>query len=174
MDASEEFKIVPAAGYSARIGEVVCMMERVRARTLEAVDGLTVAQLDHLVDDRANSIGALLAHVAAMEAAHAIVAFENRVPSAEEMAQFGAALSLGEAARQAIRGNSLGHYVEELAAVRERTLAGLREQDDAWLAEERPYLGGAVTNNHYIWFHVAEDEINHRGQINWLRKRLPG
>jgi hypothetical protein len=23
------------------------------------------------------------------------------------------------------------------------------------------------------WFHVAEDEINHRGQIRWLRPRLP-
>jgi hypothetical protein len=28
-------------------------------------------------------------------------------------------------------------------------------------------------NNHFKWFHVFEDEINHRGQIRWLRARLP-
>jgi hypothetical protein len=28
-------------------------------------------------------------------------------------------------------------------------------------------------NVHWAWFHAAEDEINHRGQIRWLRKRLP-
>jgi len=27
-------------------------------------------------------------------------------------------------------------------------------------------------NAHFAWFHVAEDEINHRGQIRWLRARL--
>jgi hypothetical protein len=27
-------------------------------------------------------------------------------------------------------------------------------------------------NAHWAWFHVAEDEINHRGQIRWLRSRL--
>jgi hypothetical protein len=25
-----------------------------------------------------------------------------------------------------------------------------------------------------LWFHTAEDEINHRGQMRWLRARLPG
>ena len=28
-------------------------------------------------------------------------------------------------------------------------------------------------NAHWAWFHVAEEEINHRGQIRWLRVRLP-
>ena len=28
-------------------------------------------------------------------------------------------------------------------------------------------------NAHWAWFHVAEEEINHRGQIRWLRARLP-
>jgi hypothetical protein len=27
-------------------------------------------------------------------------------------------------------------------------------------------------NAHFAWFHAAEDEISHRGQIRWLRKRL--
>jgi hypothetical protein len=27
-------------------------------------------------------------------------------------------------------------------------------------------------NAHFAWFHTAEDEVNHRGQMRWLRKRL--
>lgn len=26
-------------------------------------------------------------------------------------------------------------------------------------------------NNYFKWFHVFEDELNHRGQIRWLRIR---
>ena len=48
----------------------------------------------------------------------------------------------------------------------------MRERDDDWLAEES---SGNVVRNHFgMWFHVCEHEANHRGQITWLRKRLPG
>ena len=40
--------------------------------------------------------------------------------------------------------------------------------------EETPFWGGQPANNYFKWFHVFEDEINHRGQIRWLCKRLPG
>lgn len=60
-------------------------------------------------------------------------------------------------------------YLGELAAVRRGTLDALAARDDAWLE-------GAVgpaprINAHWAWFHVAEDEINHRGQIRWLCAR---
>lgn len=170
---SERYRIVQVAGYAPRVGELVCMMDRVRVRTLEAVTGLTTAQLDHLHDASSNSIGALLAHMAAVETVHGIVSFENRAPTAEERAKFGAALSLGDAARREIRGNPLDHYLAALVAIRAHTKEHLRGKSDAWLAEERPHADGALANNYYIWFHVPEDETNHRGQINWLRKRLP-
>ena len=172
MGDSDRFKIVSVAGYSPRIGELVCMMDRVRARTLEAVEGLTVAQLDHRFDERANSISMLLVHMAAVESLHAIVSFENRAPTTDERAGLDPALALGEAMWKAVHGKSLAQYLEMLEYTRERTKRQLRTKDDAWLAEERDYVGGAKANNHYIWFHVPEDETNHRGQITWLRKRL--
>ena len=170
---SDRFKIEPVAGYAPRVGELVCMMDRVRVRTIETVAGLTVAQLDHLHDPESNSIGALLAHMAAIETVHGIVSFENRAPTKEERERLGAALTLGDAARREIRGKPLEHYLAALVAVRARTKERLREKTDAWLTEERLYAGGSRANNYYIWFHVPEDETNHRGQITWLRKRLP-
>ena len=43
-------------------------------------------------------------------------------------------------------------------------------RDDDWL--EAPLAALPRMNAHWAWFHVAEDEINHRGQIRWLRARL--
>lgn len=173
MGVDDRYKIVSEAGYAPRIGELVCAMDRVRARTLEAVAGLSLVQLDHLHDAHSNSIGALLAHMAAVETLHAIGSFEARMPTPEEFAGLSAAFSLGDAARVTIKGRPLEYYLGELARVRESTKARLRNKTDAWLQEEREYAGGSRTNNHYIWFHVPEDETNHRGQITWLRKRLP-
>lgn len=55
----------------------------------------------------------------------------------------------------------LVHYIERSASVRERTLAELRNRSD----EEREVSPGRVTNHYFCWFHVIEDELNHRGQI---------
>lgn len=43
------------------------------------------------------------------------------------------------------------------------TLKGLASRDDAWL--DQSLSVAPVLNVHWAWFHVAEDEINHRGQI---------
>ena len=62
-------------------------------------------------------------------------------------------------------------YLEELAAVRDATLQGLAARDDAWL--ESVVVPAPRLNVHWAWFHVMEDEVNHRGQMRWLRARLP-
>jgi uncharacterized damage-inducible protein DinB len=164
-------RIDPVPGYAPAIGRLVAMLAAARATTLEAVEGLSVAGLDHLHDARSNSIGALLAHVAAVEWWYQRLTFEGRVPSAGEEAPRLAALDLGERARREIRGRELGSYLAELDEVRAATLAALAARDDDWL--ERPLAARPEMNAHGAWFHVAEDEISHRGQIRWLRARLP-
>jgi uncharacterized damage-inducible protein DinB len=165
------YRILPIPGYTPTIGRLVGMLTYARDTTLAAVNGLTPAQLDHLHDDRSNSIGALLAHIAAVERGYQIVTFEEREPSARETAAWSPALKLGDEGRQKIRGNDLAFYTEELIRTRQATLAALAQHDDAWL--EAPLKIAPNLNAHWAWFHVAEDEINHRGQIRWLRARLP-
>lgn len=84
------FRIEPLPGYTPTIGRLVGMLTYARKTTLDAVDGLSMAELDHLQD------GAL----------------------------------------------------------------------------ERTVSAAPAMNAHWAWFHVAEDEISHRGQIRWLRARL--
>ena len=147
------------------------MLSYARQTTLTAVEGLTREQLDYLHDERSNSIGALLAHVAAVERGYQLVTFEEREPIAAENDAWSAALKLGDKGRREIRGHELQLYVDELRRTREATLASLSARDDAWL--EAPLRIAPALNAHWAWFHVAEDEVNHRGQIRWLRKRLP-
>jgi uncharacterized damage-inducible protein DinB len=150
------------------------MMTYARRTTLEAATGLTTKQLDHLHDPSSNSIGALLMHIAAVEVAYQRATFERRDLTDADRARWGAALDLGERARHEIRGHALQHYVDALTETRSASLRELAQRDDNWLEETTPFWGGHPANNYFKWFHVFEDEINHRGQIRWLRRRLAG
>ncbi len=163
-----EYAVKGATGYSEKIGELVFMLEHVREGTLQTISDWNEEQLDFIAHDTGNSAGALLAHIAAIEKVHQLISFENRDFSAEEWAEWGTAIELGAKAREDIGGHPLSQYVEILAAVRADTLSELKTKDDSWLYEERHWPNGVPYNMYYLWFHVLEDEISHRGQIRAL------
>ena len=84
-------RIEPLPGYTPTIGRLVSMLMYSRATLLAAVDGLSRDQLDRLHDARSNSIGALLAHVAAVERWYQVLTFEDREPAEKEDAAWFAA-----------------------------------------------------------------------------------
>lgn len=166
------FLVEPEQGFSPQIGLLVSMMNYVRFTTLEAVEGLTVDQLDFLLDERANSIGMLLEHIPSVEEYYqrnTLGLSDNAATS--ERTRLGAVL--GDEARAKIRGQALPYYLDRLQKVRDRTLAAFADLDDAWLAEQQPFGNQVSANNHFKWFHVFEDELSHRGQIRLIRRRLP-
>ena len=163
-------RIEPLPGYAPTIGRLVGMLTYARHTTLAAVEGLSMAELDHLHDDTSNSIGALLAHLAVVERGYQCMTFEDRAPTLVERASWEPALTLGPEGRRVLRGKPLEHYMHELDEVRRLTLEALATRDDAWL--EQSLSAAPAMNAHWAWFHVAEDEINHRGQMRWLRARL--
>jgi len=165
------FLIEDVPGFTPQIGRLVGMIKYVRATTLQAVHGMTQEQLDHVQDGQSNSIGALLAHIAAVEFAYQVITFERRDLNDKENAEWGAALDLGDTARREIKGRPLEHYARVLEEVRTRTLSEFAKRNDNWLYEQSPW-GPGVANNYFMWFHVFEDELSHRGQIRWLRKRI--
>lgn len=167
------YQIVASAGCATEVGRLVSAMDRVRERTVNAVNGLSIRELDHLHDAHSDSIGALLMHIAAVETFHGIVSFENRMPRPEEYVPWHVAFTLGDQARAEINGKPLSYYLETLDRVRETTRQQLRARPDAWLLEQRTYVDHEPANNWYIWFHVPEDETGHRTEISWLRRRLP-
>ena len=165
----------PREGFSPQIGTLVSMLNWMRTSILQPVQGLTVAQLDHLHDEKANSIGALLLHLAAIERLYQVNTFEGRKwgdVKSETEKEWGAAARLGDEARKSIKGHELAYYLGKLKEVREHTLAELRKRDDAWLMQVDS-SAGEPTNNYCKWFHVCEHESHHNGQVTWLKSRLP-
>jgi len=166
--------LVAPPGYSPTVGALVAMLTYTRASTIAAVDALTVADLDHQHDATANPIGVLLAHIGAIEWSLLTWTLEGAQPAPQEWGEFGPLIRLGPDAWAAARGRSLDELLARLASLRERTLAGLQRVDDAWLTNHAslPWMPNPTTNL-WTWYHVMEDELNHRGQIRWLRSRLP-
>jgi uncharacterized damage-inducible protein DinB len=171
MTDNDLFLIAERPGFTPEIGRLVSMMNYVRFTTLSAVAGLSVDDLDYVHDAQSNSIGALLAHIAATEVGYQAATFYARDLNDAEKQEWGAAFSLGERARSEIKGQELSHYVKQLEQVRDKTLAELRQRNDEWLDEQTFASSGQGVNNYFKWFHVFGHEINHRGQIRWLRAR---
>ncbi|MET7020914.1 DinB family protein [Bacillus mycoides] len=166
-----DYRIRSVDGYTKNIGELVSMLEHTRAVTLQGINELSVEQLDLIMPSGGNSIGALLKHIAAIEKAHQLISFQKRDFTKEELEIWEDALYLGEAGKS-IRGYDIPYYVQLLQSVREESLKYLSEVDDTWLMSERKWPNGVAYNQHYLWFHVLEDEISHRGQIKMLKNKL--
>jgi hypothetical protein len=168
--------IGPRDGFSPQIGTLVSMLTWMRNAILPEPGSLSVAQLDYLHDAKANTIGALLLHLAATERLYQAHTFEERAWGNWDEAtkkQWLVPMNLGDEARKMVKGNTLAFYLDALREVRERTLAELRKRDDAWLMQVDREWSWGPTNNYCKWFHVCEHESNHNGQIKWIRNRLP-
>ncbi len=125
---------------------------------------------------KSNSIGALISHLGAVDKYYQVNAFEGRDMTDAEKKLWADAMELGDNGRKNIRGKDLKYYIDMITEVREKTLAEFKKKDDAWLLAVDPKFGdGKIPfNTYWKWFHVCEHESNHRGQIAWLKKRLPG
>jgi uncharacterized damage-inducible protein DinB len=167
----------PKEGFSPQIGTLVSMMNWMRSAILRPVRNMTVEQLDYLHDDKSNSIGAMLLHLAATEKYYQLHTFEGiKWGSWDDKIkkQWDVAMKLGENGRKSIKGNNLEYYLSALSEVRENTLREFKKRDDKWLLTVDNGWGWGPTNNYCKWFHVCEHESNHNGQIKWIKSRLPG
>jgi hypothetical protein len=167
-----DYRIKTVGGFSPRIGELVSMLEHTRAVTLEEIKDLSEGWLDYLTDAGSNSIGSLLLHIASIEYVHQVISFENRDINERELKQWRFALELGDGARKTINKHSVHFYIDELTKVRETTLSKFKGLSDDWLFQEKEWGNGVPYNHYYLWFHVLEDEMNHRGQIRAIKRMI--
>lgn len=176
-DADDSINIIgPKQGFSPHIGTMVSMMNWMRTAVMYPVKNLTVNQLDYLLDAKANTIGALLLHLAATERYYQLNTFEGKKWGSWDDSirrKWDIPMTLGEEARKTIKGNDLNYYLNILNEVREKTIAEFKKRDDKWLLTADKGWSWGPTNNYCKWFHVCEHESNHNGQIKWIKSRLP-
>ncbi|MBM7584153.1 putative damage-inducible protein DinB [Bacillus pakistanensis] len=147
------------------------MMTYARKTTLDLLENISIDELDFQYNKDANSIGMLLEHMIAVEKIYQKLTFES--VTEDELEEFAEtlepALSLGEKAN-ILKGRTAESYIQELDQVRQKTLEFFSTQSTKWLYEETDWWYDEKANNFFKWFHVFEDEINHRGQIRIIKK----
>ncbi len=165
--------IGPIEGYSPQIGTLVSMLAWISDSVIRVTKKLSIEELDYVHDKNSNSIGALMMHVAATEVIYQDITFYNLDDfSKANKEKWGIAMDLGADAQTKIKGNNVTYYTDAMNEARSKSLAEFKKRDDAWLLSgETPKWDW---NNYCKWFHVVEHFANHRGQITWYSKRLPG
>ena len=127
--------IGPKPGYTPQAGTLVSMLTWMRDANgvLRATEGLTQADLDYLFDKNANTIGALMLHLAATETYYGMHTFQGMKwdswPDSVKK-QWDPAMELGDAGRQTIKGHDLDFYLSNLQEVREKSLAEFKKRGD--------------------------------------------
>ncbi len=160
-------------GFTPQISRLIGMMNYARETTLQTVQGLTIAELDLLPDPNGNSIGMLLEHMVSVEFYYQAFTFNEDQDWQAVLPQRSLWVGeLGTLGREKIKGHKLRYYLENLRLTREKTLAEFAKRDDTWLEEAVPFWG-TTGNRYFSWFHVFEDEINHRGQMRLIAKHIP-
>ncbi|MCC1484730.1 mycothiol transferase [Winogradskyella immobilis] len=162
-----QYAIKPEKGYSQDIGNMISMLDNLKTRVENNVKDLDVKGTDFLLDENANSPGAIIYHLAATEAYYQVYTFEKRQFNKEEEAKWGTALSLGDKARAEFKDKPIQYYMDIYDEVRAKTKELLKTKDDKWFTKEN----GGLTN-HFSWFHVMEHQANHMGQLALITKRI--
>ena len=163
------FVIGEREGFAREVGVLASMLENARHFLLGAVRDLETEKLDAPPGAATNTIGSLLAHLDAAENLFQRLTFEGRMFNEKEKARYWPAFELEGSDRP--KGRALASYLDALADTRDRTLAGMRGRDDAWLRASRTFAR-LPANTHYYWLHYLQDEARHTGQIILIRKHL--
>jgi len=162
-------KIEPPKGYSNDIGNMISMLDNLKARVERNVAYLDQEGTDFLLDENANSPGAIIYHLAATEAYYQVYTFEGRGFNKEEAKKWQTAMNLGEEGRNTFKGKPISYYIDIYDAVRAKTKELLKTKDDEWFAKK---VKGSSMTNHWAWFHVMEHQANHMGQLALITKRI--
>ena len=166
-------RIGPIEGYTPQICTLISMLEWISDSVIRVTKKLSVEELDYLHDKNSNSIGALMMHVAATEVIYQDITFKNLNNfSAVHNEKWGIAMDMGPEAQTKIKGNNITYYTDAMYEARSKSLVEFKKRDDEWLLAGE--TKGSGMNNYCKWFHVTEHFANHRGQITWYSKRLPG
>lgn len=168
--------IGPREGYDPQVVTLLSTMNMMRAWVIDSVKDLSVEQLDFQIDEKSNSIGAMLLHLAATEKYYQLHTFDGLewgTWSEDIKAEWDVASGMGKLGREQIVGNEVEFYLKKLEEVREVTKKEFAKRGDKWLMEIDQDWPWGPTNNYCKWFHVCEHESNHRGQMKFILKRLP-
>lgn len=166
--------VAAVTGYPPRVGSYLAQMEDVRRQLKKSVEGLTPEQLSWHPNDKVESVGTLLLHIAAVELSWIGEDIMRRPMSDDWKIAFPIRFGIPQ-----VKGRPLEYYLSTLDDVRNRTKADLATLVDSDL--ERiitPLDPGDPSSNmqfslEWILYHVIDHEAHHKGQVAVMKRLLP-
>ena len=156
------------------IDYLIGILEDARVTTLEKVEGISTEELHWQFAEGWNSIGALLGHIIALENCLSIGFLERRELNEAEKEKYLPALKMGKYLPTLITNEPLETYLEKMETSRKKLLKQVKKigKSDFHKRLDVPDVFNQKTGCNLAWvfYHLAEDEIHHRGQITILRK----
>lgn len=153
------------------INYLLAILYDARATTLRSVMGISTDELHWQYAEGWNTIGCLLSHIISISRYFQIWAIDKREMTAEEKTAIMPGLYMGDYIPQLITSEPIENYIAQL----DDSMATMVEKIKA-LGTEELYRGmegyDAKTGCNLAWvlYHVAEDEVHHRGQMSIIRK----
>ena len=153
------------------IDYLIGIMEDARVTTLQRVHNLMPDELHWQYKEGWNTIGVLLSHIIATEHFFRIDFVEGRELNAAELEQWLPGQEMGQYIPQLITGEPIEGYIEKLSQSRAQMLAAIKQiSKEEFYKKREGYNPKTGYNLAWALYHLAEDEVHHRGQISILRK----
>ncbi len=155
--------------FNNSIEYLIEILNDARFVTLKKVAGITVEELNWQYDKGWNSIGSLLEHINSLQTHFRIRKLEKREYTELEKEKIGPGLMLEKYLPRLITNKSLDDYTAALKNSNELLRKEINKLDLKEFKESKNGFN-EFYNLSFGLYHLAEDEIHHRGQITLLRK----
>jgi uncharacterized damage-inducible protein DinB len=169
--ARELLTLSPVVCPAPEIGMWLAALNDCRSRTLGAVGGISIEELDWVCPFSRNTIGTLLYHIAAIELDWLCAEILEREPPADFRNWFPRDTRDSTGRLSALGGDSLEKHEARLRYVRDMFVEDLRGMSPEEFRRIRRLTDYDV-NPAWVMSHLLQHEAGHRGQIAVLRQRF--
>lgn len=168
-DTPREQLILGGPGPEPEVGRWLAALQDGRRDTLRELEGVTPAMVDWRPDAPLNSIGALLYHIALIEAdwlLDDILGLTHPPAWVVELLPYADRDDEGRLTR--VDGQSLAQHLDRLSRIRAFLIGELRAMPPAELHAPRRRARYDVSPA-WVLHHLAQHEAEHRAHVAWLR-----
>lgn len=147
------------------------IIEDVRYTTLHTIEGISTEELHWQIHEGWNTVGVLLSHMISCEKYFRIEFIEDKRLNEEERKEILPGMDMGKHIPELITNQSVEAYIAELEISRKALIQAIRKLSVEDFHKKREGYN-PETGHNLAWtlYHMAEDEVHHRGQMTIIRK----
>ncbi len=147
------------------------ILEDARFTTLQRVNEISTAELHWQFSEGWNTVAALLSHIISCKHYMRIHFIEGKEWTKAQNEEWLPGLEMGKYIPQLITNEPIEFYLQRLEESYQLFVESVKMLDtEAFHKKREGYDPDTGCNLAWVLYHVAEDEVHHRGQISLLRK----